>query len=199
MKIFWTVLLAFVLWFVTFGLPIGNFWVRISGSAAILAALALILTKDKRKLFKWTLKYALIGVLSAGVLYFVFWAGKAFSSLLPFVENQIGSLYSHRGTNPLWLIGVFLFFITGPCEEIYWRGFLQRELMARLGQNRGWFLASFIYSFVHIWTLNVMLMVAAWIAGLFWGWIYKQTHSLWPSMISHALWGLLIFVFFPLL
>jgi len=98
----------------------------------------------------------------------------------------------------LWLIGLLLFFVTGPCEEIYWRGFLQRGLMVRLGQNKGWLLASFIYSFVHIWTLNAMLMLAALIAGLLWGWLYKSTHSLWPSMVSHALWGLLIFVLFPL-
>lgn len=189
MKILWTLLVAFVLWFLTFGLEIGNFWAKIASSAAILAALALILTEDKRELFKGELSHFLIGLLSAGALYLIFWAGKVFSSFLPFAGEQIGAVYSNRGASPLWLIGLLLFFVTGPCEEIYWRGFLQRGLMVRLGQNRGWLLASFIYSGVHIWTLNAMLMLAALIAGLFWGWIYKNTHSLWPSMVSHALWG----------
>lgn len=194
-----TVLLAFSLWFLTFGLSIGNFWAKISGSSAILAALALGLTKDKPQLFKWEFKYLLIGVLSACILYLVFWVGEALSTqLLPFAPEQIGAVYSHKEGISLWLIGILLFFITGPCEEIYWRGFLQRVLMVRLGQNAGWLLASAIYSGVHIWTLNGMLMLAALCAGLFWGWVYKRTHSLWPSMISHALWSLLIFVIFPL-
>lgn len=197
MKLFGTVLLAFALWFVTFALPMGNFWTKITSSAAILAALALVLTEGKRELFKGEFGL-LFGVLSAGALYFIFWAGKVFSSFLPFAGEQISAVYSNRSASPLWLIGLLLFFVIGPCEEIYWRGFLQRGLMTRLGQNRGWVLASIIYSGVHIWTLNAMLILAALIAGLFWGWLYKSTHSLWPSMVSHALWGLLIFVLFPL-
>ena len=51
---------------------------------------------------------------------------------------------------------------------------------------------------MHIITFNFMLVVAALVCGIFWGWIYKKEKSLVPIIISHALWDFTVFVLFPL-
>ena len=77
----------------------------------------------------------------------------------------------------------YCFFVTSPAEEIFWRGFLQRRLMLRLGSFWGWIIASVLYAAVHISSLNFMLVGAAGVAGLFWGLLYWRLKTLWPVVI----------------
>ena len=88
--------------------------------------------------------------------------------------------------------------MTGPCEELYWRGYLQRQLMRRFGGWKGWIFGTFVYAGVHLWTLNVMLIGAAAVAGAFWGGMYWRLGHLTPVMISHSLWSGVIFALLPL-
>ena len=97
-----------------------------------------------------------------------------------------------EGSN-LWLIAVLLFFVTGPSEELYWRGYLQRGLSQRLGGFGGYVAATALYAAVHLWTLNVMLVGAAAVAGAFWGLLYWRLNNLAPVIISHSIWSALIF------
>jgi membrane protease YdiL (CAAX protease family) len=46
--------------------------------------------------------------------------------------------------------------------------------------------------------MNVPLIAAALIAGLFWGILYQRTGSLLLVIASHLVWTELIFVFLPL-
>jgi len=78
----------------------------------------------------------------------------------------------------MWVIALLLFFITGPAEEIYWRGYLQKNLMVRFGRWQGWLLATVIYAAVHIWSFNFMLIGAAFVAGAFWGAMYLYLRDL---------------------
>ena len=78
-----TVLLAAVLWFVTFALPWASFWVKISLSASLLAGISLLLQPLRREEVRVDPRAVLIGLASAALLYFVFWAGRAASSRFP--------------------------------------------------------------------------------------------------------------------
>jgi membrane protease YdiL (CAAX protease family) len=193
-----TIGLAAVLWFVTFSVPFGNFWIKITLSASILALSALWLKKPGEKIGRFNFRAVLTGLISALVLYAVFLTGQAVSHLLfVFAGDQIRGIYSLGEGIPLWVIGLLLFFITGPAEEIYWRGFLQKRLMARFGGWQGWLMASGIYAGVHICSWNFMLVGAAGVAGLFWGWLYWRLNNLAPVIISHAFWSAFIFAVFP--
>jgi hypothetical protein len=86
-----------------------------------------------------------------------------------------------------------LLLVTGPSEEIFWRGFLQRNLMVRYGNLRGWLLATIIYAGVHVWSFNIMLIGAAAVAGAFWGLLYLRWKNLAPVIISHAVWSAFFF------
>lgn len=118
--------------------------------------------------------------------------------LFSFAENQIGGIYGKGEGTPLWVIAMLLFFVTGPSEELYWRGYLQRQLMVRLGGFQGWVLATAVYAGVHICSLNFVLIGAAGVAGAFWGAMYWRLGKLAPVIISHSLWSAVIFTVAPL-
>jgi membrane protease YdiL (CAAX protease family) len=193
-----TVALAAVLWFVTFYLTWSNFWIKISFSAAILAVLSMLLQPLLPEQLRFGQKAIIQGLLSAVVLYLIFWLGKLISTLIfPFASHQIGAIYGKGEGVPILAIFFLLLLVTGPSEEIFWRGFLQRNLMLRYGELRGWLLATAIYAGVHIWSFNFMLIGAAAVAGAFWGLLYLRWKSLAPVIISHAIWSAFVFAVVP--
>jgi membrane protease YdiL (CAAX protease family) len=193
------VLLAAVLWFVTFALQWTSFWIKISLSASLLAGISLILQPIRREEFRVDPRAVLIGLASAALLYFVFWAGRAVSTaLFDFAGRQIGGIYHKGEGTPLWAITLLLFCVTGPSEEIFWRGYLQRNLMERFGRWPGWAIATAVYAGVHVWSFNFMLVGAAAVAGAFWGALYAHLGRLSPVIISHAVWSTVIFAVFPM-
>ena len=194
-----TVLLAAFLWFVTFALSWASFWVKIALSASLLAGISLVLQPIRREEFRIDPAAVFIGLASAAVLYLVFWTGRAVSmTLFDFAGREIGGIYQKRGGTPLWTIAVLLFCVTGPSEEIFWRGYLQRNLMERYGRWPGWAIATAVYAGVHVWSLNFMLVGAAAVAGAFWGAMYAHLGRLSPVILSHAVWSTVIFAVFPM-
>lgn len=191
-----TVALAFCLWAATFALPWGLFWTKITLSAACLAFLSLRL--NPRRLPRFDRRAVMLGLIGAVLLYILFWAGRHISTaLFPFAGRQIGGIYGKGAGTPHWIIFLLLFCVTGPCEEIYWRGFLQQGFMQRYGRGRGWLLATLMYAAVHISSLNFMLVGAAGVAGAFWGAMYWRLGNLVPVIVSHSLWSAVIFTLFP--
>ncbi len=199
MPLIGTVLLAALLWFVTFYLTWASFWIKISFSAATLAILSLLLQPNRKERIRIDARAVALGLVSAAILYFVFWTGKTISAvILPFSGGQIGSIYDKGAGTPMWVITLLLFLVTGPSEELYWRGYLQKNLMMRFGQWQGWLLATAIYAAVHIWSFNFMLVGAAAVAGAFWGAMYWRLKDLAPVIISHSVWSAVIFAVFPM-
>lgn len=195
-----SVLLAAILWFLLFVIKPLDFWLEMSLSIVLLSAVAAFFNKGKFQFGKITLRYILIGVLSAVLLYFVFYAGNIITGyILPFKNVQVMSVYNNKAGVDLRLISFLLVFIIGPGEELYWRGFIQNTLSAKHGSLKGFLLGTVLYAGVHILTGNFMLVVAALVCGLFWGFIYEKEKSLVPVIISHAIWDLSVFVLFPLM
>jgi hypothetical protein len=140
------------------------------------------------------------GLIAAVVLYLVFCVGKTVSScIFPFASHQIGAIYGKGAGFSTPAVFFILLFVTGPCEEIYWRGLLQRNLMSRYGEFTGWLLATMIYTGVHIWSFNFMLIGAAAVAGAFWGLLYMKLKRLDTLIICHSLWSACIFAVLPLM
>lgn len=193
-----TILLAAGLWYVTFALEWGVFWYKIAASALLLT---LITQADDPTpgWYRFSLRSVVIGVLSAAALYGIFMVGQSVSAqVFDFAPSQVGHIYGLGEGTQLWLIAAVLFFVTSPCEELYWRGWLQRELMERLGPTGGWLAGAAVYAGVHVWSMNLMLVGAALVAGLFWGWLYMTTRDLRPCIISHAVWSTTVFAILPL-
>jgi len=202
-------IIAFGLWYIIFVPEAGNFWVKISLSTGVLAAyslLSLFFTKERRadfntdvrNLFTIRFSYILIGIGSAIVLYGVFWFGNwVLRFLFSGAGSHISNVYASKGELSGLVIALLLAFVTSPAEEIFWRGFIQRTLTEKWSPVTGLLVSVLFYSLVHIWTMNIPLLLAATVAGFMWGLIYMRVKSLVPVIISHALWSVAVFILLP--
>jgi len=189
-------LLASICWAITFGWAGGNFWVKI-GLSVMAVSLYSLLWKKPRISFQP--RSFLIGFLSAVVLYFIFLLGNKLAlHILPGAKAQVGGIYAlGMGTNKI-LIFLLLFFITGPGEEIFWHGFLQDRLMAKWGNVAGYLITTSVYAGVHLFSWNLLLILAALVAGAFWGLLYLWKRNLLIQIISHSFWSAVIFAVVPI-
>ena len=176
------------------------FWPGMVAATGLLAGLALWLQRRQLGgLFAFRPAHVLVGAASAAALYGVFWLGRlAAFSLFDFAQPEIHGVYDLRSEAPAWLIAALLIGWIGPAEEVFWRGLIQKRLSIAWGPWVGYLAAAAVYAGVHVWSANVMLIVAAGVCGLFWGWLFKRTGSPWPVMVSHALWDVAVFVVWPL-
>jgi len=189
------ILLAAICWAFTFGLAWGNFWVKIGFSVILICAYSVYWQKPKISL---SLSSVVIGLISAVILYGIFYLGYILSPcIVPGASTQVGGIYGMGLDTNKWLIFFLLLLITGPGEEIFWRGFLQENLMARYGNAVGFILTTFIYGSIHIFSLNFMLIMAAYVAGAFWGALYLWKRDLAMVIVSHSVWSAVIFAVFP--
>jgi membrane protease YdiL (CAAX protease family) len=196
--------ILFVLLFVLRRLGPLDFWWWMGANIALLLSLSFALDKSYLSflvadLRSGTLKKILIGLFSALVLYLIFYAANYFSrAIFPFAAGKIVRAYAYRQSASSLRIILLMFFLIGPGEELFWRGFIQRHWQNRFGPVAGWLCATALYSLVHLGSGNVMLVFAALICGLFWGALFLRYRSPLLVAVSHTLWDLLIFVALPL-
>ncbi len=198
-----SLIIAAFLWFLMFSpltSSLFNFWVLMSFSGIILILLSLFFNKGFYNNIHFNLKAVVYGILSAIILWFIFWIGNEISSLIfSFTSKQVNLIYDIKtGSNPVFLI-FLLVFIIAPAEEIFWRGFIQNKFSERWNSNVGFILTTFFYAIIHIFSLNFILIMAALVAGIFWGLMYKyNSKNLLPLIISHSVWDVLVFIIFPI-
>jgi CAAX protease family protein len=197
---------AFVLWAVLFVFKPFNFWVMLTFSTSLLAALAFLLGRPLLLVRELTAKNVLLGVALAALLYALFYAGNQFlklvsglfPALLPDRAGNIASVYENLGGLSPAVVSLLLFFPIGFGEEVFWRGFVQRRLRERWNAGPAFVVTTLLYTSIHLATGNPVLILAALTCGLFWGGFYWATGSLVPVLVSHMLWDPFIFVIFPL-
>ena len=85
-------------------------------------------------------------------------------------------------------VGVILTFqalalITPFSEELFFRGFVFRGLLPRVGPYGGMVISATIFSGFHI---SLGVLVPIFITGLLLAWLYWRTGSLWASVGAHA-------------
>jgi len=179
----------------TFGWAGGNFWVKIGLSVIAVSLYSLFWQRPK---ISFRFHSFLYGLLSAAILYLIFFLGNKLAlQILPGAKTQVGAIYYLGvGTNKA-LVFLLLFFITGPGEEIFWRGFLQDHLMAPRGKFSGYLITTLLYAGVHVFSWNLVLILAALVAGSFWGLLYLWKRDLLIQIVSHSFWSAVIFAVAP--
>lgn len=180
-----------------------DFWWWMSTNLIVLLALCFITDWEylyllRKDLGEGLLKKISIGLLSALILYLVFFAGNYLSrKWFNFAGSGIEGVYSFKGNAAGTRIALLMLMVIGPGEELFWRGYLQRKLSAETGKRTGLLLALILYTGVHIFTGNIMLIVAALICGLFWGWMYLKYNSMVINIVSHTVWDIVVFLVLP--
>lgn len=144
------------------------------------------------------LKMAIIGVLSAALLYFIFYIGNWTSRFLfNFASRNIENVYSLKEGTEKLRIALYIILLIGPAEELIWRSYVQEKFMQYLSPTLSLLLTTFFYIAIHWGSFNFMLLMAALVCGLFWGTLYMKYKSVWLNIISHTFWDLAVFIFFP--
>lgn len=196
--------IAAVLWTIMFSpwtAPYVNFWIMMTCSGATLTLYTCWARPGWWKEIRLDLENILLGIGLAAILWGIFWLGEFLSTwMFDFARPQVDSIYGMKeGENPV-VLTMLMLFIIGPAEEIFWRGCLQNRLSARWNPNLGFVLTTLAYALVHLAKFNFMLIMAALVAGLFWGLAYRFfPQKLGAIILSHALWDCAVFIWFPIL
>ena len=196
--------LAAVLWTIMFSpwtAPHVNFWVMMTCSGLALTLYSTWAAPGWWKDIRVGLSDVLLGVALAAALWGVFWIGNRLSSMMfGFARPQVDMIYGMKeGENPL-VLTLLMLFIIGPAEEIFWRGYIQKNLSQRWNPNWGFIVTTLVYSLVHLSKFNFMLIMAAAVAGFIWGLAYRFFPEKFGAIIiSHALWDCAVFIWFPIM
>lgn len=141
-------LLGFVLWTIMFSpwtAPYLNFWLCMTGSACLLTTIAFWqggawwkhIQVPQGGATRYWLENIVLGIVIAIVLWGVFWVGDKLSQLIfpSFARAQVDNIYNMKNGTEAVILSLLLLFIIGPAEEIFWRGFFQRQLSEHLSQK----------------------------------------------------------------
>ena len=200
------IVVAAGLWFYMFSpwtAGLTNFWYTMTASALILILMAWSRGRDSQFSifnFRFSIRQLLLGIALAAALWGVFWVGDKLSSLMfGFARGQVDSIYGMKTGIQPWIIALLLLFIIGPAEELFWRGFVQQQLSSHWGENWGFVVTTAIYTLIHLWSFNFMLIMAALVCGIVWGGLYRLQPKWLPALVvSHAVWDACVFVVFPI-
>lgn len=203
-RLLFTIILATVLWTVMFSpwtAHYVNFWWMMTASACVLSLCATIFAPGWWKHVRLTPSNIFWGVVIAVALWGVFWVGDKLSQLMfDFARPQVDTIYGMKEGESPWLLTVLMLFLIGPAEEIFWRGYVQRNLSLRWNPNLGFVVTTLVYALVHAGSMNFMLTMAAMVAGAAWGLLYRLFPERFAAIIiSHALWDVAVFIWFPIM
>jgi hypothetical protein len=180
-----------------------DFWAWLALNVIVVVALALVVDRGYLRrlasdLRADPLRKIALGAVSAAVLYAVFAAGRiAALRLFPFAGAEIWNVYALKAGVPLLRVVLLISLVIGPGEELFWRGFFQERTAATTRPLFGFVLTAMLYTAVHLASGNIMLVLAAAVCGVFWGWLYLRFRSPVLNIVSHTLWDLAVFVVFP--
>ena len=194
----WAIPVGAAIWGVLFALRPAGFWLPMAAGVGGLSILAMVVRGPfpVREGVRWA--DLCTGAAAAGVLYGAFALGRmAIARAFPAASVQIGEIYALRSLAPAWVIAALMIAVIGPGEEIFWRGLVQRGLVARYGPRVGWAASTIVYGGVHAAAVNPLLIVAALVAGGFWGYLYLRIGRIAPIVVSHVVWDLLVFLVLP--
>ncbi|MFT3817415.1 MAG: cyclic nucleotide-binding domain-containing protein [Rubrivivax sp.] len=119
----------------------------------------------------------------------------ALLAALPAMHGQpVFRMFADGGHFNPWLAAAYVFF--APFQELIYRGGVQGPLAhflatPRAGRWTPWLAivgANIIFSAAHLY-VSAGLAVAAFFAGLFWGWLYARQRSLVGVSVSHIVLG----------
>jgi len=180
-----------------------DFWWWMSTNLAVLLAICFLADNDYLILLKKDFSQGIwrktgFGLLSAFLLYVVFFIGNYLSrKWFNFAGEGIADVYKFKGDAGGIRIALLMILVIGPGEELFWRGYLQRKISLKTGKWAGLIIGLILYTGVHIFTGNFMLIMAALICGFFWGWIYLKYNSMLINVISHTVWDIVVFLLLP--
>ena len=130
-----------------------------------------------------TFLLAFLGMLALAVLMaeLAFWTEKIFPMPVEFKELYMEALTARNVPELLTLL-LAAAILPGLCEEVAFRGFFQPIMVMRFGPHAGIITTAGLFTIIH---MNPWHIVALFMIGLYLGYLYYWTKSLWVPMLAH--------------
>lgn len=123
-----------------------------------------------------------------------FFAGVAVQMLIPIPPwfEKIFSTVSPSSFKDLVTLSFLTILFVAPCEEMLFRGFMQRGLESSLGSTGGIIVSSILFGLFH---LNPWQLLPAFLLGLILGYVFRRRgYRLWCPIALHAAYNVTLFV-----
>ena len=130
----------------------------------------------------------------AGLKLLLIHTTETFSSLSLFGVADVRENMHQVMMSPLYWVAVALYLVLTPIQEFVARSCLQAPLYAFLSAPAFWrhtwsiLVSNLVFAAAHS-HISFAFAIAAFIPGLFWGWIFARTNSLIAAAVSHFMIG----------
>lgn len=117
----------------------------------------------------------------------------AFITIIFSITNKFQ--YKFHEINILMLIGTML---AGIFEEIPFRGFYQTIIKKRYGFVKANIITSILFMSLHVKLISqgyILNLIIVFFVGLWLGYIYEKTESIWAPIMVHSTYNFLIYIF----
>lgn len=178
-----------------------NIWLGTTTAAAISIPLpvAEIQTSGARWHRNLNLARAIVGVGVGLAMAGATWALYPLAvSIVPELETKVGWLYQMLRQHPGPAKAFLLLLAVVLAEELVWRGVLMDWLLPRFGIARAVMFSSLLYVLPQVAFRSLTLVAVAFACGVVWSTLRATTRSIWPPLLAHLVWDVLVFVAYPL-
>ncbi len=166
-------------------------WLGMTLAMGALGALSLLLRAVRSRL-RLSPSRLLAGLAAGGALY------SLTRLALPFLDAawpgwavHAAALFAWRDAHgPAFLVPTLALIVLA--EELLWRGVVARWAVERLGRPAGLLAAAGVYAAAHLAAMNPLLLLAAVLLGLVWGWLFAATDDLVVPSACHLAWDALL-------
>jgi membrane protease YdiL (CAAX protease family) len=168
-------------------------------STSVMGFVAYLVTSDIFTRLKFNVTKIGLGVVTAIILYSLFFLGNfAVTHLnLPGIQaTNEQTIYGLFSDVPLPLL-IIVLALDAIGFEYYFRGNLQQLFARKIGIGAV-FLVALVDAAIHISTLNPLFPATVIVADSVWGLNYYFTKDLYSNIASHFVWDLLIFIIIPI-
>ena len=196
LKLMIHVCILFLLGYLCFTLHIFSFLYQYAIAMMILILIASLLDRDLVSIGR-ILKVDFIAlrwiplIASAVAVFFILYL----IIRTPEEITLIGDTFMRGGDISTTEYGIFMIFVLPIVEEVFFRGYLQYNLMHRIGTRAAYIVASFIYAIFFIFTKNIWILAIFLILGFYMGYIFLKNKSTLINIAIHSLFMLLLFIY----
>ncbi len=173
-----------LLWVLAFRLP-HLFWAIVLPTSLLMLLFGFVY--GGLAVIRPTFRDLVVGVFVGVVMGILTRVGMGFPFFAPLLEDTVKPLLEFRYHFPAVIFVAF-------CEEVFWRGTLQRWAMFSWGKLQGFLSVVFLYAFLHLvcagWTLSLIALLL----GAIWGFMFVLFKDLTPSLVSHTVWDILLLI-----
>jgi len=127
---------------------------------------------------------SMLGVLGLAVILaqLTHWTDRIWPMPELFKQLYIDAITAHSPAELMMLV-VAVALIPGACEEVAFRGYFQQVFACEYGSRRGVVIAAALFAVIHF---NPWHLPALFLIGLYLGYLFVWTGSLWAPILAHA-------------